>query len=530
MRMIKLTMNAFMAYKEKTVVDFESMLDHGIYLISGQTGAGKTTIFDAMTFALYGVASGSHRNQSYFRSDFAEAKEETYVELIFELHQKIYTIKRSPPYMRLGYKTPKLANAYLSYDDVMIEGVKEVNQKINQLLGVDVHQFKQIVMIAQGEFTKLIYASSEEREKVLRHIFHSEPLVAFENLLKEESKTCKEQYMLSSQQLLTRFQVLDLSDEFMKDHSDGFHPSYIEEAIKENNAIYELANTHKKQYDTLKQNYDELSFNYYQKEKKNSDILAYQDLSKQYDALLLQETEMKTLKNDIDKLKIIEKNQSFLYQYHQNQKDLSTSQTQLQSLINQYQDLSQQFTNISQQYLQLPNLKKQKDEYLLSIEKIKQSIQQLAHYQEIYKQYQQLERLCLEKKKQYQDDDMQHQKLIKRMERDQDNVNRLPQLQLELQQNEQLVKEVNQRRISIHDLSELYDRFRTYQDKHFELSKIYKKFDQDYQNQLQHYLHEDENFKRQQAGILALTLQDQQPCPVCGSLDHPRPATLTNHV
>ena len=167
MRIISLTMNAFMTYKSQTTIDFEDMIENGLYLISGPTGAGKTTIFDAMTFALYGVASGSHRNQSYFRSDFADAKDETYVEMVFELHGKIYKVKRSPTYTRPGYKSAKMANAYLSYNNEMIEGVKEVNQKINQLLGVDVHQFKQIVMIAQGEFTKLIYASSEEREKVL---------------------------------------------------------------------------------------------------------------------------------------------------------------------------------------------------------------------------------------------------------------------------------------------------------------------------------------------------------------------------
>ena len=85
-----------------------------------------------------------------FRSDFADAKDETYVELTFELHQHIYTIKRSPTYYREGYKTPKNANAYLDDGENMIEGVKEVNAKIKELLGVDVHQFKQIVMIAQG--------------------------------------------------------------------------------------------------------------------------------------------------------------------------------------------------------------------------------------------------------------------------------------------------------------------------------------------------------------------------------------------
>ncbi|MEG0277420.1 MAG: SMC family ATPase, partial [Coprobacillus sp.] len=196
MKIISLTMNAFLAYKEKTTIDFENMIDHGLYLISGPTGAGKTTIFDAMTFALYGVASGSERNSSYFRSDYADDKEETYVELVFELHQQIYSIKRSPTYTRPGYKTAKSANAILTYKDHVIEGIKEVNQKINELIGVDVHQFKQIVMIAQGEFTKLIYASSEERERVLRHIFHSESLVSFENILREETKKYKDNYML----------------------------------------------------------------------------------------------------------------------------------------------------------------------------------------------------------------------------------------------------------------------------------------------------------------------------------------------
>ena len=99
-----------------------------------------------------------------------------------------------------------MANAYLTYDQMTIEGVKEVNQKINELLGVDVHQFKQIVMIAQGEFTKLIYASSEEREKVLRHIFHTESIVKFEEMLKEK----KSQYV-GTEKINTKKEKSDLS-------------------------------------------------------------------------------------------------------------------------------------------------------------------------------------------------------------------------------------------------------------------------------------------------------------------------------
>lgn len=311
MRIISLTMNAFMTYKSQTTIDFEDMIENGLYLISGPTGAGKTTIFDAMTFALYGVASGSHRNQSYFRSDFADAKDETYVEMVFELHGKIYKVKRSPTYTRPGYKSAKMANAYLSYNNEMIEGVKEVNQKINQLLGVDVHQFKQIVMIAQGEFTKLIYASSEEREKVLRHIFHSESLVVFENLLKEETRIYKEKYLLSSQQLLSRFQLLNFSKEFMENHTAGFHPSYIEHAIEQNKLLHNQLQIAKSQYEALQNQYDQLSQTYYRKEKQNQDIQEYHMIKEQYQTLMTRQEDMNIYQKDIEKMKIIEQHQSF---------------------------------------------------------------------------------------------------------------------------------------------------------------------------------------------------------------------------
>lgn len=530
MKIISLTMNAFMTYKEKTTIQFDDFIDHGLYLISGPTGAGKTTIFDAMTFALYGVASGSTRSQAYFRSDFADVKDETYVEMIFELHQKLYKIKRSPTYTRPGYKSAKMANAYLTYDGITIEGVKEVNSKINHLLGVDVHQFKQIVMIAQGEFTKLIYASSEEREHVLRHIFHSEPLVKFENLLKEETKRNKEQDLLSSQQLLSRFQLLTLSSEFMKMHNENFHPSFLEEATLENQDIYEKTCFLKQQYEESKQVYDIFSKNYYIKEKQNQDLLEYQQVKKEHDELLIQQTSIQKLYRDIAKMKIIEQNQSLIIQHNQIQDDYQKTQEQISLITTKLNHSTQLFLTKEKEYQTLPQLKIDKDKLLVEIENNKHAIEKQKEYLQIQKKHTSLVQNIQKLDYEYQQFKKTHEKLSKRMERDQENVNQLSQLQLDLQQKEQKVKEVNNKRIAIHELSQFYDDLTVLQDRHYDLSNQYKQSDQMYQKVLQHYQHEDESFKRQQAGILASSLQDNEPCPVCGSLHHPNLAKLSTHV
>ena len=128
-------MKAFLAYKDEISIDFT--LSEGLYLISGPTGSGKTTIFDAIVFALYGQSSGV-RGQMSLRSDYADAKEETYVELSFEVLGHNYMIRRTPTYKREGYKTLKQATALLKLDNNQyIEGTKEVNAKIIEILGIN---------------------------------------------------------------------------------------------------------------------------------------------------------------------------------------------------------------------------------------------------------------------------------------------------------------------------------------------------------------------------------------------------------
>ena len=193
MRPLKLTMSAFGPYAGTTVLDLESLGKSGLYLITGDTGAGKTTIFDAITFALFGEASGANRDSAMFRSKYASADTPTEVELVFSYAGKIYAVKRNPNYERPKSKgegtTKQIANAQLTYPDGrVVTKVNDVNRAIHGILGVDRDQFMQIAMIAQGDFLKLLLAPTEERKKIFRQIFKTELFLQLQEKLKYDAK------------------------------------------------------------------------------------------------------------------------------------------------------------------------------------------------------------------------------------------------------------------------------------------------------------------------------------------------------
>ena len=178
MRPVKLTMSAFGPYAGRTVLDLDKLGTGGLYLICGDTGAGKTTIFDAVTFALYGTASGENRDTSMFRSKYASPETPTEVELTFTNGGKTYTIRRVPSYERPKTRgtgtTKQAAEAELHLPDGrVVTKTGEVDAAVRDILGVDRAQFMQIAMIAQGDFRKLLFAPTEERVKIFRQIFRT---------------------------------------------------------------------------------------------------------------------------------------------------------------------------------------------------------------------------------------------------------------------------------------------------------------------------------------------------------------------
>lgn len=177
MKPVKLTISAFGPYAKETVIDFTQFGGQGLYLITGDTGAGKTTIFDAICFALYGEASGEVRKSDMFRSKYAAVDAATYVELDFVCRGICYTVRRNPEYQRPKNRgdgfTLQKAEAELRFPDERrpVTGIRDVTQAVTEIIGLTRSQFAQIAMIAQGDFQKILLAGTEERSKIFRQIF-----------------------------------------------------------------------------------------------------------------------------------------------------------------------------------------------------------------------------------------------------------------------------------------------------------------------------------------------------------------------
>ncbi len=198
MRPLKLTISAFGPYAGQAVLDLESLGSNGLYLITGDTGAGKTTLFDAITFALYGEASGDNRSPGMFRSKYAAPETPTFVELEFSCRDRRYTLRRVPEYQRPKLHgtgtTAQKAEAYLLRPEGNpITKPREVDAAIRDILGIDRNQFMQIAMIAQGDFLKLLLAPTEDRKQIFRKIFKTDLFQRLQESLKRESGALNDQ-------------------------------------------------------------------------------------------------------------------------------------------------------------------------------------------------------------------------------------------------------------------------------------------------------------------------------------------------
>ena len=199
MRPLRLTLSAFGPYAAETTLDLEKLGRGGLYLITGDTGAGKTTLFDAITYALYDHSSSGIREGSMLRCKYADDKTPTFVELEFEVHGVRYTVRRNPEYQRPKARgegmTTEKADATLTYPDDRppVTKAKDVTAAVQEIIGLDYNQFSQIVLIAQGQFTKLLNASTEERSRIFRKLFRTQRYAQLQERLQAEASALNQQ-------------------------------------------------------------------------------------------------------------------------------------------------------------------------------------------------------------------------------------------------------------------------------------------------------------------------------------------------
>lgn len=206
MRPLKLVISAFGPYAGKIEIDMEKLGDSGLYLITGDTGAGKTTIFDAVTYALYGQASGNNRKPEMMRSKYAEPDMPTEVCLTFEYAGAVYKIRRNPKYIRAakrgdGMVEQKAEAEFILPDGKQITKTDEVTRAVNELLGINREQFTQIAMIAQGDFLKLLLAESGERQKIFRKLFKTEYYQILQERIRVEARNTETECKAASDRI-----------------------------------------------------------------------------------------------------------------------------------------------------------------------------------------------------------------------------------------------------------------------------------------------------------------------------------------
>ena len=483
MRPIKLIMSAFGPYAGKTELNLSLLGNGGIYLICGDTGAGKTTIFDAITFALFGEASGENREAAMFRSKYALPEAPTEVELHFLYGGKEYYIKRNPEYNRPksrgeGYTAEK-ANAFLRYPDGrIVTKLKEVNCAIVEILGIDKNQFTQIAMIAQGDFLKLLLASTEERKKIFQKLFKTQNYYILQEKLKSESGKLSHEYdaiKSSIEQYINGIVCDEEGSDFVEVNRVKKGESATAEVVEIlEKLISEDESTEKKitlEKESVKEKLDDIKALI----AKAEDILnAKADLEKNEAGFKAESHKEKELK---EKLKVQKKR---LYEA----KELAKKAAEIKALLPDYDELSEKQKVFGKNKACIEENSKSMAKTESEIKSVTDEITSLtAELKTLEKSGEEKIRYENEKRKQ-EDEKTKLKKTLK-------------------------------------DANDAIKLTAEYSAANSEYTRKYQEaqvFDAELKEKTRIYL-------EAQAGILADTLKANQPCPVCGSTEHPCVAT-----
>lgn len=534
MRPIKLTISAFGPYASKQVIDFEELKGRNIFVISGKTGAGKTTIFDAISYALYGEASGESRETDSLRSHFADDNTETYVELEFELRGEKYTVNRVPKQKKKkargeGY-TEKSADATLTLPDgKVITKVKNVTDKIIEILGITREQFKQIVMLAQGEFKKLLLADSVEREGIFRKIFNTYDFEKIQAELKDKAANLSKNRTKSKHEMEINLKNIKGEHDIVIDEYVDF-PLVIEklkDLLERDNNIYKTLNEEGKEVDNNLQvkNQEKAII-----ETNNNLLKEKEIITKALEELLSKEDEYKNKSKTIidgknaKELKYIEdKLIETTKKLTKREEDYNLSLKNIDSL-----KLKQEEAN---KLLQIEESKEcDREKLSVEINNLNKLEEKIIELDSLNNKVMHLKQSAENSKLQIINNKKETEELKKSKEEKELQLKDIATLETKKVELESDIKAKNK---TLDEVRELFKVIRSFQNTYIEhnnKAKEYKEFEVEYKKVKENYEKMDDLYQKEQAGILASKLQENEPCPVCGSTNHPNKATIKENL
>lgn len=488
MRPLRLTMTGFGPYKNTTVLDMESLGTGGLYLITGDTGAGKTYIFDAITYALYGDMSGSGRDSRNIRSQYAEDGEKTEVELVFEYRGSSYKVTRNPEYTRAktrgeGFTKQSAGAVLIKPDGSVVDGPSKVTEEIKSILGIDRGQFCNIAMIAQGEFRKVLNAGTEERQKLFRKIFNTQPYNRLSDALKELSKANQEAY--DDRLRLIRMGLASVNCSF-----DGDLHAKLGEM--KNKAEYA---------DTDPEDIIRLI----------SDIITEGENEA--------EAVSEKLRKEDEKLKGLSNKIALAENHRKNMTNLESARKAVPEIE---KDITDMRSKLSEAAGRRPQAEKLEAEAALTAAS-------MPSYDELDSVTN--KKTCLEEKKSEKEDDLKALRneagsLAKKLAADEEELGLLRNagedlilLRSSREKKQERIKALNKLINDIDAVNSLAKILKEQQDGLEPLIADANRLEAEHSRMLSVYL-------REQAGILAERLAEGEPCPVCGSVHHPEPAEI----
>ena len=488
MKPLKLTMSAFGSYAGKNVIDFTGQ-QQGIFLITGDTGAGKTTIFDAITYALYNQTSGGERNGNMMRSQYAQPETETYVELEFLYRGQTYRVRRNPDYkitktLKNGkireQKVPHSVELTLPDGTVFPEKKNATDAKIIEILGLTADQFSQIVMIAQGDFLKLLYTKSDERKMIFSKLFRTDIYWKIQENLRRKSMEMDERIQENDrafEQEKSRIIPLPESEELPLDELVERLRERLKDALKEQNL--------------RRANVEEL----------NKKITKYEEINKLFVSL--------------------EKIRQTGKELEARQAESKERRQQIENALKADKVLVAEQQNLRQQ-----------QEVEQSAQAIAKMTETLANDQEMFETLKTQQQEAEAKQKREAAD---IQKKMLALEQSFPSYEALQNARSEEQQAKKVWEDLRKTsEESFHKkaagIAALKEQQKRQEQIVEQTKKNWEQTSLSASESAKHYEHMYEAFLKEQAGILAENLSAGCPCPVCGSTVHPDPAKLSDHA